>query len=107
MIFKFAERLKKIGSPAPFGRGLNSTINPSLRQGWQIEGNKVSIPVDEEEKNFSLKTRPALVKLAMTQLGLPVDVVAVEANLNQMLLYDSGGHCVKHKLFVKGSGNNI
>ena len=78
-----------------------------MRQGWKIDGNKLLVPLDAEEKNFSSKTTRALVNLAMTQLGLPLDVVAVEANFNGMLLYEPGGHCVKQKLFARGSGNNI
>ena len=95
----------KIGAvPAPFGKGLNSVVNSSLSKAWQIHAAKVSVS-SNGNNDFNSRTIPALTNLALNRLGLLNNAVPVEAHLFQVLLYEPGGHFVKHRNFAKEPGN--
>ena len=96
-VFQTVEKLKTVAVQAPYGKGLNTVLDTSKRYTWQIDAAKVSAPSTVADNYFCSSITPALVKLAMTKLGLPTnDATAVEAHLCKMLLYEPGGHFKKH-----------
>ena len=64
----------------------------------------MSIPSAFNNNYFETAITPALVKLAMTQLKLPTDVIDAECHLQKILLHGSGGHLRKQKETVKETG---
>ncbi len=65
-----------------------------MRNGWLIDAQKIrasSSPPDA----FG-RTVPELVWRAMHQLGLDAAAVGLDIHLYKLLLYETGGHFVKH-----------
>lgn len=86
-----------MANQAPYGKGLNTVLNTSMRNAWQIDAAKVSVPSTVADNYFCSSITPALVSLAMSQLGFPTNAAAaVEAHFSKMFMYEPGGHFKKH-----------
>lgn len=96
--------MKDLAVQAPYGKGLNTILDTTVRRAWQIDADKVSVPSTDTADYFSSSTTPALVNLAMGHLGMPNAALAVEAHLYKMLLYEPGGHFKKHRDSEKETG---
>ena len=77
-------RLKEISHQAPYGRGNNNYVDPLIRKAMMIDQSKI-IPTTPVEL--------CLVSYVIRLLDLPTDLMMdVEVKLDQLILYESGGH---------------
>ena len=77
-------RLKEISHQAPYGRGNNNYVDPLIRKAMLIDQSKI-IPTTPVEL--------CLVSYVIRLLDLPTDLMMdVEVKLDQLILYESGGH---------------
>ena len=94
LLFQDLLRLKGIAKRAPFGNGSDLVVDTSVREAWQIDAFKISassLPPDA----FGV-TVPKLVSQSLAALGLDADAIGVEIHLYSLLLYEVGGHFIKH-----------
>ncbi len=75
--------MKKVSEEAPFGKGKNVSLDPALRQARQLDAQKVILTTPE---NLGLST------LVVDNLGLPSELIKVQAKLANVILYENGGH---------------
>ena len=89
------QRLKKISQDAPYGKGKNTHLDPLIRKAMQIDKSKIisTAPVD-------LGLSSHVVRL----LNLPADLMDVEVKLDELILYESGGHYQRTLYSKKESG---
>ena len=76
-------RLKEISHQAPYGRGNNNYVDLLIRKAMLIDQSKI-IPTTPVEL--------CLVSHVVRLLDLPTDLMDVEVKLDQLILYESGGH---------------
>eukprot|EP00903_Cladosiphon_okamuranus_P014655 g13588.t2 len=77
---------------APFGHGAETKVDESVRQAWQIHGERIGLSAEFAEaigKQHALK--------AATKLGLRAKALGVEARLYKLVVYENGGHFRPHK----------
>jgi predicted 2-oxoglutarate/Fe(II)-dependent dioxygenase YbiX len=91
-----AKLLIKASEPAPYGRGEETLIDPSVRRTWQIDADRVRI----QGQGWENMLRSIVAKAAQ---GLGVTVV-VEAELYKLLVYDKGSFFVEHRDTEKAPG---
>lgn len=96
--------MKAVAVQAPYGKGLNTILDPAVRRAWQIDLSKVSFPSIVDDSYFSKTTIPYLTSLAVNHLGLSNATEAVEACFYKMLLYEPGGHFKRHRDSEKENG---
>jgi len=77
------QRLKKISEVACYGKQLNKVLDSSKRLALEISFSKITSTISDDLK---------LPSLAMNHLGLPSELMDVQAKLQQLILYESGGH---------------
>lgn len=85
---------------APYGKGLNISIDPSMKKAWQIQGSKI---ISISPENFFQTTFAEMISSALNNLHLGwllensnEEVVEVEAHLHELLLYETGSHYKRH-----------
>lgn len=83
---------------APFGKGLETVVDESVRKVWQIDANLLTI-----SQKWLQSSLPKLVASYTAQLGVSRTLV-VQAQLYKMLLYEEGGHFKRHKDTEKAVG---
>ena len=93
-----AEKLAKCAQQAPFGRGLETVVDTSVRNTLQIDPNHVDI----ESTPVWRSGFEQLVRRALDGLG--TDPAFVEAKLYKLLLYQKGGHFDFHRDTEKERG---
>lgn len=89
--------LMKYSTQAPFGKGVNTLVDTSVRKAWQIESELVTIQAMWMEHSL-----PKIVADCCTKLG--VDASKVKANFYKLLWYEAGGHFKTHRDTEKESG---
>jgi 2OG-Fe(II) oxygenase superfamily len=91
-----AEQLIAVAQQAPYGRGEQTLIDPTVRRTWQISPDRVHI----EGRNWQ-RTLASIVARAAEGLGVsePVD-----AEFYKLLIYDQGSFFVGHRDTEKASG---
>ena len=95
---KQAEKLAKVAQQAPFGRGLETVVDTTVRNTLQIDPDDVNI-------NSSQKWRRGFERLIQqVASGLGTDPAFVEAKLYKLLLYQKGGHFDFHRDTEKERG---
>jgi 2OG-Fe(II) oxygenase superfamily len=95
--------LKAVAAKAPFGRGLDTLYDDSVRQAWQVDAGHVTLGGGDVWKTVL----QGVVKRACHELGISKDRVKdrkVHANLYKLLLYESGGHFTPHRDTEKEDG---
>ena len=99
-----AQRIRSLSEKAPFGSGLKTVLDESIRKAWQIDASKISFGDTPE----STQWQSVLNKITMdcvASLGLTeYQRSSVQANLHKMLLYEPGGHFQKHRDTEKEPG---
>ena len=95
--------MKAVAVQAPYGKGLNTILDVTVRRAWQIDPSKVSFP-SAVDNYFSKTTIPYITSLAIHHLGLANATEAVEASFFKMLLYEPGGHFKRHRDSEKENG---
>ncbi|KNE71836.1 hypothetical protein AMAG_16268 [Allomyces macrogynus ATCC 38327] len=85
-----ADKIKAVATEAPFGRDMDTLVDPAVRKSWQIEPSKVHLTHPHWTKGIDmLKTEIA------TKLGC--EGMQFEMPLYKFLLYEPGSHFVKHR----------
>jgi hypothetical protein len=77
------QRLKKTSEVACYGKQLNKILDSSKRLALEINSSKLTSTISDDLK---------LPSLAIQHLGLPSELMGVQAKLQQLILYESGGH---------------
>uniref|UniRef100_A0A0P6GTG8 Fe2OG dioxygenase domain-containing protein n=1 Tax=Daphnia magna TaxID=35525 RepID=A0A0P6GTG8_9CRUS len=93
------EKLKSIAEPALHGNGLNVVLDPNLRKGWQVAGMRISglFPKDSLQKTLGELCAKALLNLKLGWLLEDCDSNTVDAYIDKLVLYESGGHYKRHR----------
>ena len=87
-----AHRIRSLAEKAPFGSGLKTVLDESIRKAWQIDASKISFG-DATESNQWQSVLKKITMECVTSLGLTeYQRSSVQANLYKMLLYEPGGH---------------
>lgn len=79
---------------APYGKGLNIVIDSSMKKAWRIPASKLS---GLSPETFFQTTFPEMISSALNSLHLNwllenSEDETVEAHIQELLLYDTGGH---------------
>ena len=77
------QRLKKVSSPSFHGKGFNKFLDSSKRLAFEVDGKKIGSTIAEDL---------SLSSLVVNHLELPSEFMNVQAKLDHMILYESGGH---------------
>ena len=91
-------KLKKNSTEAPYGKGKNKIFDSSVVNYQEIDSFKV------------LSTMPAslaLSSLIIHQLGLPRASMDIEAKLEKLVIYETGGHNMKDYNIEKTFGKYL
>lgn len=94
-----ATALVGVSTQAPFGKGMETILDPEVRKAWQI--NTSLVTVNEKWMKTSL---PKLVSHCCSKLGINAEKLNVQAHLYKMLLYEEGGHFKRHRDTEKEPG---
>ena len=84
-----ADALVRVGSPAPYGRGGDTLLDPTVRRCWQIPPTAVRL----EDRRFR-QVLDRVVADALAALGVEE---TAEAELYKLLVYDAGSFFVEHR----------
>ena len=99
-----AKRLRSFSEKAPFGKGMDTVLDESIRKAWQIDADKVKF-YDFQRWGTALKS---IVSNCTASLGMSISQQGnVQANLYKLLLYEPGGHFKKHRDTEKEPGMNM
>jgi hypothetical protein len=82
---------------APYGRGVETIVDTSVRNVWQIAPGKVKIGGKSWAANFENI-------LSKVRAGLGCDDASVSAELYKLLVYDRGGFFLPHRDTEKSGG---
>lgn len=96
-----AEKLKKVAKIAPFGHGLDTVTDTNVRKCLEVDPDSVAAPYNPE---FWSQTVQDLGREACRGLGLNPDDILLQVKLYKLLLYEPGGHFLKHKDTEKEPG---
>ncbi len=91
-----AEQLIAVAERAPYGRGVETLVDTTVRKTWQIGADRVRI----DGKHWA-GTMDAIVARACDGLGVDEPVAA---ELYKLLIYDEGSHFVSHRDTEKSPG---
>ncbi|CAM6088083.1 unnamed protein product [Calypogeia fissa] len=94
-------KLRRVSEQAPFGKGLATLVDTSVRRCWQVDASKLSFPGIPE---FLSDTIQPLAVKAIRALGFDGEGVQLEAHLYKLLLYEEGGHFTFHRDTEKKKG---
>ena len=98
-----AKRLRSFSEKAPFGKGMDTVLDESIRKAWQIDAEKVKF-CDSERLGTALRS---IVSNCTAFLGMSISQQEnITANLYKLLLYEPGGHFKKHRDTEKEPGKN-
>mmetsp|Transcript_44251 Transcript_44251/g.107009 ORF Transcript_44251/g.107009 Transcript_44251/m.107009 type:complete len:817 (+) Transcript_44251:2878-5328(+) len=89
--------LVALAERAPFGKGLDTVLDESVRKAWQIDATNISF--DEGDVNKPWKKALKVVTQFCVESLCSANLLQhsqVDANLYKMLVYDTGGHFQKH-----------
>ncbi len=96
-----AKRLCSFAEKAPFGKGMDTVYDESVRSVWQVDATKVKF-CDLWQWQVALRR---IVSDCTASLGMTVEQqINVRANLYKLLLYEPGGHFKKHRDTEKEPG---
>lgn len=96
-----AQQVIQQAEKAPFGKGLNTVLDESVRKAWQIDASRVRFDAPEDWNSVVA----SLARDCGANLGLTTQQRSnVAANLYKMLLYEPGGHFQKHRDTEKEPG---
>lgn len=77
------QRLKETSQISYCVRGCNKVLDSSKRLAFEIDASKLI---------STIATDLSLPLMVMDHLGLPSELMNIQANLDQLILYDSGCH---------------
>ena len=86
-----ARQLCALGRSAPYGKGDQTLVDPTVRNTWEIPTSRVKI----DKRRWAKTLAPVLERLR-ADLGLP-DGCTLEAELHSMLVYAPGQFFVRHQ----------
>lgn len=88
------ERLVALGEPAPYGKGLNTSVDPTKKKAQQIDGSLIwrATPehfISNTLADMSLSTLQSLNLDWLLENSTPN---IVELHLHKLFVYEAGGH---------------
>ena len=92
-----ARSLADAADRAPYGRGPDTVLDPSVRNCWQIDANRVQLSGASWEKTFR-----SILESVADGLGCPRD--GLSAQLYKLLVYEQGGFFSEHRDTEKVDG---
>jgi hypothetical protein len=92
-----AKEIAKVAHKAPFGKGMSTVLDTSVRSAWEIDAADISFENPEWE-DYLKKMVKAVKK------GLGLDAWKVKAHLYKLLLYEEGDFFLPHKDSEKEEG---
>jgi hypothetical protein len=96
-----AKQLCSVAEKAPFGKGLDTVVDESVRKAWQIDASKVHFQNSSQWQ----ETLNSIVMDCTSSLGMgEMQQAQVEAHLYKMLIYEKGGFFKKHRDTEKEPG---
>ncbi|KXZ52699.1 hypothetical protein GPECTOR_9g745 [Gonium pectorale] len=93
-----AAALLSAGSPAPYGHGLSTVLDPEVRRSTQLDAAEVELDAGWREEELA-----GIVADACAALGVR-SPSSVRAHLYKLLLYEPGGHFRPHRDTEKEPG---
>ena len=84
-----AEKIKTVGSQAPYGKGAETIVDIKVRDSVQVEPSQVTISNPHWLSGLQQLVREA-------SLGLGIDEENIRAEFYKLLLYETGGHFKAH-----------
>lgn len=86
--------LKSKASRAPFGKGAATVLDVNVRDAWQIDGSSVW---SSDHPAFFQSSVHKLARSSLTEfLGVDADAMGIRVNLYKLLVYQVGGHFLRH-----------
>ncbi len=101
LVTQDAERLKFSAAPTSFGYGLHNFVQPLLRTSWKIDAEKIQIL---SLKNPFYETIQSLMEITLKRSRIDVDTIGAEACFKEMVIYQAGGHYVRHRYLMQDPG---
>lgn len=89
--------LIKVAERAPYGKGVETLVDTSVRDCWQIDAERVRLGGRAWPETFS-----GILGASATGLGCPVE--RLDAQLYKLLVYPSGGFFSSHRDTPKADG---
>lgn len=84
-----AEEIKKVAQLAPFGKGMKTVVDTSVRNVWEVDASALSFDNKEWQK---------LLDKIISQVGKSMGVdLAITAYLYKLLIYEEGSFFLPHK----------
>ena len=98
-----------VSEKAPFGKGLDTVLDESVRKTWQIDSSKVKFHNKRGESPTSPSSWQSFLEVTTKsltkQMGLSSSQLAsVKPNLYKILLYEKGGFFLNHRDSEKSRG---
>jgi hypothetical protein len=90
------DALIAVSSKAPYGKMDQTLFDTDVRDAWQIDATKVTFGGG----NVWTQYLTEIVRLHCTRLGITkdrFDRLGIQANFYKMLIYEEGGHFLKHR----------
>ncbi len=91
------QSLIKVAERAPYGRGEETILDPSVRDCWQIGANRVRFQGSRWDNTIA-----SILECVAEKLGLPGD--GISAQLYKLLVYETGGFFSSHRDTEKVDG---
>ncbi len=87
----------KVAHKAPFGKGSQTVLDPTVRSAWEIDASEITF-TNPEWKQFIA----SIIEKVKPDLG--IEKHSVSANLYKLLIYEEGGFFLAHKDSEKEKG---
>lgn len=87
----------KVAHKAPFGKGSQTVLDPTVRSAWEIDASEITF-TNSEWKQFIA----SIIEKVKPDLG--IEKHSVSANLYKLLIYEEGGFFLAHKDSEKEKG---
>ncbi|KKY17947.1 putative 2og-fe oxygenase superfamily protein [Diplodia seriata] len=87
---------------APFGRGEETVVDPSVRNTWELNPGNFSIA----EPNWNDKFLPKVLRVVGNELGVFSNCRSFHCELYKMLLYEQGAMFKPHREYVQASDHH-
>ena len=84
-----ANMIRQVAEQAPYGKGMDTVVDTSVRKAWQLDASKVEIGGSGWETTLQNITNDCVKDLGLTN-------ASVKSNLYKLLLYEQGGHFKPH-----------
>ena len=92
-----AADLCRVGHEAPFGKGSETFVDPTVRKTWELNPNQFEL----RNPAWPLTLQEVVTKVA-EELGVIDGAFGIRAELHKLLLYEPGAFFDKHREYAAG-----